>query len=81
MDTITNPRPIIISSTVPVIGTSAITAEDEVDVVNISRVIIAHTLESLSPHTTITHNIQATFHFKKNNRVVNSLENIYYVHC
>ena len=33
--------------------------------VYISHIIIAYTLESLSSHTQITHNLQATINFKK----------------
>ena len=42
------------------------TAEGEVHMVHISRVIIAYTFESLSSHTYITHNLQATINLKKN---------------
>ena len=41
------------------------TADIEVQVVHTSRVIIAYTLESLSSHTYITHNLQATINFKE----------------
>ena len=39
------------------------TADSEVHIVHISRVIIACTLKSLSPPTQITHNLQATNNF------------------
>ena len=41
------------------------TADIEVQIVYISRVIIGYTLESLSSLTQITHNLQATINFKK----------------
>ena len=41
------------------------TADNEVHIVHISRVITAYTLESLSSLTQITHNLQATINFKK----------------
>ena len=41
------------------------TADIEVNIVHISRVIIAYTLESLSSLTQITHNLQATIYFTK----------------
>ena len=41
------------------------TADSEVHIAHISRVIVAYTLESLSSLTQITHNLQATINFKK----------------
>ena len=41
------------------------TADSEVHIVHINRVIVAYRLESLSSLTHITHNLQATINFKK----------------
>ena len=41
------------------------TVDTEVNIVHISCVIVAYTLESLSSLTEITHNLQAAINFKK----------------
>ena len=43
------------------------TADSDVHIVHISRIIVAYTLESLSSLVYIIHNLQATINFKKKN--------------